>query len=300
MSSGPGQIVVLRGAQEAEAVRQALEHALGEDQSGGLGLRLEDLEDELLLAQARGALDPEVLGGRGELGDRHLLERADVEHLLAVAVRAVAGRHGLRPYVERQFKGRSVGAFGMFFLPLLLRRGLLREKFCDGFPEFTDTLPCLGGDGQDRRRFSDLQRVGDLLHTPDALSSFHVVDLGGDGQRSQSQPCKVLSSLLVESRRADSRVHQVNHDALRMRGPQVVVDDLGPLAPGLLGGLRVAEAREIDEVEGAVDPEVVDQLGPAGSGARARQLPAQKPVQQARLADIRAPGEGDLRQARRA
>ncbi len=133
----------------------------------------------------------------------------------------------------------------------------------------------------------------------DALSSFHVVDLGRDGHGVQPQACKVLASLLVESRCADPRVHQVNHDALRMRGPQVVVDDLGPLAPGLLGGARVSEAREIDEVEGTVDPKVVDRLGPAGGGARARQLPAQQLVQQARLADIRAPGEGDLRAARR-
>jgi len=184
----------------------------------------------------------------------------------------------------------------MFFLPRLLRRGLPREKFCDGFPEFTDTLPCLGGDGQDRRRFSDLQRAGDLLHTPDTFSSFHVVDFGRDGQGLQPQACKVLTSLLVESCCANPRVHQVNHDALRMRGPQVVVDDFGPLTSGLLGRSRVTEARKIDEIEGTIDPEVVDRLGPPGSRARARQFPAQKLVQQARLADIRTPGEGDFRE----
>ena len=31
--------------------------------------------------------------------------------------------------------------FGMFFLPLRLRRDFPREKFGDGFPEFTDSLP---------------------------------------------------------------------------------------------------------------------------------------------------------------
>ena len=62
MSSGPGQVVVVGRAQEAEAVGQALEHALGEDQAALLGLRLEDLEDQLLLAHAGGALDAEVLG----------------------------------------------------------------------------------------------------------------------------------------------------------------------------------------------------------------------------------------------
>ena len=41
-----------RGAQEAEAVGQALEHAFGEDQAALFRLRLEDLEDQLLLAKA--------------------------------------------------------------------------------------------------------------------------------------------------------------------------------------------------------------------------------------------------------
>nr|AGC72428.1 hypothetical protein [uncultured bacterium A1Q1_fos_2037] len=184
----------------------------------------------------------------------------------------------------------------MFFLPRLLRRGLPREKFCDGFPEFTDTLPCLGGDGQDRRRFSDLQRTGDLSHTPGALSSFHVVDLGRDRQGRKPQACKVLTCLHVESRCPDSRVHQMYDGALRMRGPQIVVDHFRPLAPRLLRGSGVPESRQVDEIEGAVDPEVVDRLGPAGSGARTRQLPAQKLVQKTRLSYVRASGKCDLRQ----
>ena len=50
MSSGPGQVVVIRGAQKSESVRQAFQHAFGEDQSALLGLRLQDLEDQFLLA----------------------------------------------------------------------------------------------------------------------------------------------------------------------------------------------------------------------------------------------------------
>ena len=55
---GAGQIVVLGRAQEAEAVGQAFEHAFGEDQSALFGLRLQDLEDQLLLAQTGGAGTP--------------------------------------------------------------------------------------------------------------------------------------------------------------------------------------------------------------------------------------------------
>jgi hypothetical protein len=75
------EVVVLRGAQEAEAVGEALEHPLGEDQAALLGLSLQDLEDQLLLAHAGGALDPQVLGDLGELRDAHLLQRPDVERL---------------------------------------------------------------------------------------------------------------------------------------------------------------------------------------------------------------------------
>jgi hypothetical protein len=51
---GAGQVVVLGRAQEAEAVGQAFEHAFGEDQAALFGLRLQDLEDQFLLAQAGG------------------------------------------------------------------------------------------------------------------------------------------------------------------------------------------------------------------------------------------------------
>ncbi len=50
----PRQVVVVRGAEESKAVGKAFEHALGEDQAVLLGLRLQDLEDQFLLAQAGG------------------------------------------------------------------------------------------------------------------------------------------------------------------------------------------------------------------------------------------------------
>jgi hypothetical protein len=59
---GAGQVVVLGGAQEAEAVRQAFEHAFGEDQAALFRLRLQDLEDQFLLAKAGGVLHAHVLG----------------------------------------------------------------------------------------------------------------------------------------------------------------------------------------------------------------------------------------------
>ncbi len=76
---GAGQVVVLGRAQEAEAVGQAFEHAFGEDQAALFGLRLQDLEDQLLLAQAGGAWHAHVLGDLVQVLDAHVLELHQIE-----------------------------------------------------------------------------------------------------------------------------------------------------------------------------------------------------------------------------
>src|SRR5581483_6463214 len=70
-----------------------LEHTLREDQAALLRARLEDLEDQLLLAHAGRAGDVESLGDLGQRADAHVLERGELEFFrcrrcggLAVAV----------------------------------------------------------------------------------------------------------------------------------------------------------------------------------------------------------------------
>ena len=82
MSSGPGQVVVVGGAQEAEAVGQHLEHALGEDEAGLGGAGAQDLEDELLFAHAGGARNLVLARDLGERRDAHFLERRQVQRYL--------------------------------------------------------------------------------------------------------------------------------------------------------------------------------------------------------------------------
>ncbi len=79
---GAGQVVVVGGPQEPEAVGQHFEHALGEDQPALLGPRPQDLEDELLLAHAGRAGDVEVPRHFGEGRHAHLLQRGEVERYL--------------------------------------------------------------------------------------------------------------------------------------------------------------------------------------------------------------------------
>ena len=78
---GPGQVVLVRRAQEAEAVGQRLERALGVDPALLLGLGLEDLEDQILLAQAGGVLDRQVFTELGEFLGSLQLEIRDVQAL---------------------------------------------------------------------------------------------------------------------------------------------------------------------------------------------------------------------------
>src|SRR4030095_12736881 len=68
-----GQVVVIGRAQEAEAVRERLEHTFREDVAALLGAHAEDLEDQLLLAHAGCTGDLELFGDLRQGGDAHLL-----------------------------------------------------------------------------------------------------------------------------------------------------------------------------------------------------------------------------------
>ncbi len=81
MSSGTRQVVVIRSAKKTESVRQHLENALGKDEPALLGLRLEDLKNQLLLAHAGGAGDGKVLRNLRELLNALVLQLRDVEAL---------------------------------------------------------------------------------------------------------------------------------------------------------------------------------------------------------------------------
>ena len=74
---GAGQVVVIGGAEEAVAVREDFEDALGEDVAFFFALRLEDFEDEVLLAEAAGAGDFESARDAAELGNVFFFQFCD-------------------------------------------------------------------------------------------------------------------------------------------------------------------------------------------------------------------------------
>ena len=76
---GAGQVVVVRAAEEAEAVGQDFQRPLAEHQAVLLDPLLEDLEDQVLLLQAGVLADAFGLGGADELRHGHLLKLGEMD-----------------------------------------------------------------------------------------------------------------------------------------------------------------------------------------------------------------------------
>ena len=84
-----GQIVVFRGSQKSESVRQSFENAFGKDEAAFLGLSGENLEYQLLLSQARRSVNAHILGDMSELADRFIFQTGEIQY--AVVGFAVIG-----------------------------------------------------------------------------------------------------------------------------------------------------------------------------------------------------------------
>src|SRR5437667_2163791 len=73
-----GQVVIVRGPQESKPIGQNLQNARGEDETVLLRLRLEDLEDQLLLAQPAHVLDVQVASDHVQVRDALFLQLGEV------------------------------------------------------------------------------------------------------------------------------------------------------------------------------------------------------------------------------
>src|SRR5256885_12938487 len=71
---GARQVVVIGRPQEAVTVRQDFQHAFGKNMAFFFALRLENLEDEVLLAQSAGTGQIQRSGDLGQLGNIFFFE----------------------------------------------------------------------------------------------------------------------------------------------------------------------------------------------------------------------------------
>ncbi len=84
---GAGEVVVIRGAQEAVAIGKDFQYAFGEDVPFFFALRLQDLEDQVLLAQAAGAGDFKGARDAAEFSNVFFFEFCDGHQSPAVSFR---------------------------------------------------------------------------------------------------------------------------------------------------------------------------------------------------------------------
>ena len=141
---GTGQVAVLRAAEEAEAVREDLQHAFAVHQAVLADAGAEDLEDQVLLFESDEVLDVFLLGDLVQGLDVHLLEVLDVElatlDLLVLGVGfgvegadVFAGRVGVarggggRLLFGRRDSGRGGG--GGFFDSVAVKSGLIARRY---------------------------------------------------------------------------------------------------------------------------------------------------------------------------
>ena len=71
MSSGQGQVVEALGAEKPEALGQDLEDAFGEQDARALGIFLQDVKDDLVLAHGAEVFDPELARHLVQLAHQH-------------------------------------------------------------------------------------------------------------------------------------------------------------------------------------------------------------------------------------
>ncbi len=105
-----GQVVVVGRAEEPESVGQHFEHAFREDEPAQLGLRLENLENQLLLAHARGAGHLQILRHLRQVLDGHLFQVGDVETGLLAFLQRVFGCFGGDVWLRRRLVATAVGS----------------------------------------------------------------------------------------------------------------------------------------------------------------------------------------------
>ena len=110
-------------------VAMDFQDAFGEDEAALLGLGLEDLEDQLLLAQTRCAFHPEALGHFGHLADGHLLECPDVQGVLVPPVLSPVIWIRFLVWLVGHIDPHSVGHFRRF-----------AQKCFNCFPDLLDPL----------------------------------------------------------------------------------------------------------------------------------------------------------------
>ncbi len=169
----------------------------------------------------------------------------------------------------------------------------------DDGPEVFEAGSGLGGTEQQVVSLEPPRQGG--LRFGSAISG-ELVGFGGDDQKVALHTLEEADELRVGFLRRDVAVDEAEAERERGSFSEVGLDEFGPLGGDGFGDLGVAVSGQVGEVHlrlltlGRVsNREEIDGAGAAGGGGDLRLLRAEERVQQARLANVGAAKEGDLR-----
>src|SRR5262249_35941071 len=118
---GAREVRTVRGTQEAEAVLQDLEHTFAEDVLAVLRMRLQDREDDVLLARAGEILDSHPFAERDERRDRARLQLREIHRVLGL--RELRSRYDVELFVVRELLAhRAIAAAAAFAFAVVVIR----------------------------------------------------------------------------------------------------------------------------------------------------------------------------------
>ena len=159
-------------------------------------------------------------------------------------------------------------------------------------------LPRFGGAAERGRQFFPglPEHFGVVLHLGPERVYAQLVALGINQRERDAFRAEFCDEVVVDLLEVVPCVeqHEKQHHLLAVQ--DVVADDLLQFLTALLAHAGVAVARQVHEVPGVVDQEVVDELGLAGGGRSVRQAvdPAEA-VDQGGFSDIAPSDEGEFR-----
>ncbi len=284
---GSRQVVVVRRAQEAEAVGQRLEHPFRKEVAALLGAGPQDLEDQLLLAHPGGAGHVQRLGYLGELGDVHFFERRELD--------GYDGRVGVR---WRGGRRRRYGCLLRFAISLHRSSSPSppacrdRQGSHSEFPfQFSEVFRALSA-----------RQLVDFRCDQDARESGRVQPVGGLDVRREPRVPRVdqvqdTGHAIPRGRRAFPArcigVFEIGSGDARQLGDRVTAT-AGVSISWQVGQIQAPATRATRaSVDG--DSIQIGQTGLAGRRARPRERAAHERIDHRRLANVGTPDQRDVR-----
>ena len=172
---------------------------------------------------------------------------------------------------------------------------LFPAALVDGRQQLRFSDPLLSGERDQLHAVVQRQRLPDQGKIGFDLALFQLVQLVGHHHHGALSGLEIVAHGHIVGGRLMPRIYDENAQRDQTLLGEIVLHQAAPAVALLLGDLGIAVAGEIGEVNFAVDEEIVDLTGLAGSRAHAGEvLAVQQTVDDGGFAHVAASGERDL------